>query len=198
MFFSYGAPYYRPHNHQTEDKLEFPIVFVFDVELLDQFSRFYPFDTGAMGTGAFGSSWQGRLGNLEDLHIARKPERLVACFYESNGQYLRGEVGHAPRGPAPIPTIHAFLSADLSASGVDQRQRTIECIADAPINVLAHLRLVAYPITMSSDVRRLWEACPKKFEPLSYEPDVNDNPAMLMTLLRKQIREKLEHYWKAP
>jgi hypothetical protein len=92
-----------------------------------------------------------------------------------------------------------FLAQDMSLRGADQRQRTIECIADEPFQLLDALDWVAYPETAATDVRLLWTACEhQKFRSRSYVVDVNENPASLVSVIRDMARKDLEYIWEPP
>ncbi len=198
LYFSYGAPYYRSESYQTEDVLEFPVVFIFDVDLSMEINRYYPFDTGGLVAGVFGGKWRRLFQPLTEFYVTERPDRLVSCFYASNEQYLQGKVQIGVPTVPPLPQVHAFLSKNLSGIGADQRQRTIECLALQPVNLLERLRWVAYPNSLSHLVRRLWEACPKKFQFHGYQPDVNDNPSALVTYLSRIMKKEFQHLYLPP
>lgn len=198
LYFSYGAPYYRPWNRQTEDLLEFPIVLLFGVEALSLFSRFYPFDSGAVATQLFGPHWSAELHDLEELYATHRPERLVACFYESNQNYLRGKVAAQVPNQSPLPSIHAFLADNISSIGADQRQRTIECVTEAAVTLTRNLLWIAYPNGLAREVGALWNLCPNKFRHYAYDQDTNDNPASLMSHLRMEAKEIFKYLYMPP
>jgi len=197
LFFSYGAPYYRPKNRQTQDSLEFPVVFVFSSAILPLFNRFYPFDTGALVSGLLGPELLDN-GGLDELYIEGDPQRLVSCFYKSNTRYLRGQVQRIIPRINPLPIVRQHLAKDLSSKGIDQRQRTIECIANKGISLLEHLIYVVFPKPMSRQIRRLWKVCPTKFKYHFYEPDINENPSSLITHVAKVLKEELKYMWERP
>jgi hypothetical protein len=198
LYFSYGAPYYRPANRQTQDALELPISFVFSPELLSTIERAYPFDTGAVAGGLCGDDWRGRL-SLDELYVTCSPRSLVHAFYGSNDAYLKGRPRRTPV-PAvePVLLVSRFLLEDLSWLGVDQRQRTIECIAGAGISLLDHLKLIAYPSIYTPQIAELWRAVPRKFDWIAYEADVNENPSSLVTHMSKLIRQRLGYLFNSP
>lgn len=198
LYFSYGAPYYRPRNEQTEDALEFPVALLFDVSLLDCVRRFYPFDTGALMQGIFGDRWKNELGDLDEHYVRNRPDRLVSCLYGSNAQYLRGEVRSRVKRVDPLPQLRRFLSTNMAARGVDGRQRTIECVIDRAVSVLRHLRWIGYPSNISRQVRKLWDDSEQKFKFYGYPVDVNENPAALVTLLAKEARREFLHLHEPP
>lgn len=197
LFFSYGAPYYRPKNRQTQDVLEFPVVFVFDSTILSLFNRFYPFDTGALASGLLGSKLLD-IGGLDELYIKSEPQRLVSCFYKSNARYLHGQVQRSIPKIHPLPIIRRQLEKNLTSKNIDQRQRTIECISNKQISLLEHLIYVVFPEPMSRQIRSLWKACPTKFDFHVYRPDINENPSSLITHIAKVLREELMHMWESP
>jgi hypothetical protein len=199
LYFSYGLPYYRPGNRRTEDFLQHPVALAFNPTLLAQVERFYPYDTGAANRGLFGTKWTPFLKRFEDLYVTEAPERLVASLYGSNHNYLKGEVPrHGGSMPQPLATLLRFLASNLSGSGVDQRQRTIEGLTGDSIAVLNSLEWVAYPETAADLVRQLWRACDPKFRYQEYQPDVNDNPAELVVLIRAHARRAFGHLSEPP
>ena len=200
LYFSYGLPYYRPKYQQTEEILEFPVALAFGTSSLSRMARFYPYDTGGAASGIFGPRWKTYLSKFDQLYVTTHPERLVSCFYESNLNYLRGRSQpYSARGSEPVDTIHRFLVQDMSLRGADQRQRTIECIADEPFQLLDALDWVAYPDTAATDIRLLWNACEhQKFRSRSYVVDVNDNSASLVSIIRDMARKDLGHIWEPP
>jgi len=199
LYFSYGLPYYRPKYHQTEEVLEFPVALAFGANSLSKMARFYPYDTGGAADGVFGPIWKTFLSKFDQLYVTTNPERLVSCFYGSNSSYLRGRVRpYSARGSKPVDAIHRFLAQDMSLMGADQRQRTIECIADEPFQLLDALDWVAYPATATTDIGLIWKACNQKFRSRRYIPDVNDNPASLVSWIRNMAREDLKHLWESP
>lgn len=200
LYFSYGLPYYRPPAKQTQDELEFPVAFVFGAERLSSVARFYPYDTGAAAKGLFGDRWTSFLTRFEELYILKRPDRLVSRWYESNANYLKGLVPTRQSGGIdPARRLHHFLWQNMSHLGIDQRQRTIECLVDEPFPIFDALEWVAYPETAETAIRALWLASrQKKFRYEAYHADVNDNPASLVTLIRDKARRELKYMWEPP
>jgi hypothetical protein len=199
VYLSYGLPYYRPRNQQTEDSLLHPIALAFSPNLLGAMERFYPYDTGAARAGLFGRKWTTFLNRFEELYVSDNPQRLVALLYGSNSRYLRGEVAsQSDLLMPPLERLTEFLAQNFSSRGVDQRQRTIECISGAIVPVLKELEWVAYPHTATVAIAELWRASSRKFRYESYVADVNDNPAALVTLVRGLARKALAHQSEAP
>jgi hypothetical protein len=197
LYFSYGAAHYRPKTQWTEDAMEFPVAFVFDIDVVSNISRFYPFDTGAVVGGLCGAEWS-NVGDLEQHYVAYAPERLVSCFYGSNQNYLRGKVTDEVANVDPLPALHEFLSTDLSAKGIDGRQRTIECVAHESVSLLNKLRWVGYPDTVSREIHELWMRSDSKFKSYRYVPNVRENPSELAKILAEDARKEFEYLHEPP
>src|SRR5271157_1578136 len=65
LYFSYGGVFYRASKLQTERASELPVALVFSPEVLDEVSRLFPFDSGAMAANRFGPDWFRRLGPFD-------------------------------------------------------------------------------------------------------------------------------------
>lgn len=200
LYFSYGLPFYRPQNIQTEDAAEFPVVFVFHQNLISGFiEKCFPFDTGGVHQGVFTNRWKTEFNPIDDYCIKNEPERLVWCFYEKNENYLKGHVcTNARSNEDPILKIHKFLSENLARDGVDQRQRTVECISKSPLEILPSLLWVAYPQSISLEVAELWERAQVGFAGYPYEADVNENPSALITHIRKVAKDRFGFRFRPP
>lgn len=198
LYLSYGAPYYRPHVAQTQDALELPIAFVYDVSALTRIWRYYPFDTGAMKRGVFGKDWMRRLGNLECLYTSAAPDLLVSALYSDNDSYLMGRPTREAHRTEPLPSLSTFLSEDMSSSEVDQRQRTIECIAAEAFALDRELLWMAYPRSFAKQVRRIWHNASDKFDSHSYRAGVSESPKALVTHIAHVARERFAYYHAPP
>lgn len=199
LYFSYGAPYYRPPNRQTEDALEFPVALLFENKLLEKMDRFYPFDTGALLNGIFGKKWANNFSPIEDFCVQKEPEQIIGCFYGNNRDYLRGKIRSKKLSKlSPVSLVHDFLVEDMSKLGVDQRQRTVECITGQNISILENLLWIAYPGFLAKKVASLWEKSKSKFKYYQYENDVNENPASLVTHLSKVVRDEFSYRFEKP
>jgi hypothetical protein len=198
LYLSYGVPFYRPRNEFTENRDKWPVGFLFDIELVKNISRFYPFDTGAMARGLFGRRWRNEF-DIDNCYTADRPERLVSCLYTSNENYLFGRVKRRISSRITILSwIHRFLLTDLSVKNIDQRQRTIECLSNVPFDLLQSMWWIAYPTHMAPDVRLLWKRSPKKFRSYEYTASRNSNPAYLCELIIAKAREEIQHFHKTP
>ncbi len=200
LYFSYGAPHYRPKDCQTQNPLEFPLAFVFSTSILENMCSFFPFDTGAMSGDSFGGKWRSEFPNIKDYSLSSNPACLVECFYKSNENYLSGRVVPSPPAGSkqPILKLHRFLSANLSKQGIDQRQRTIECSSREEVSLIDTILWIGYPKTYSALVAELWEKQLQGFKCYEYEADVNENPAHLAEYLEKVAREYFQHRVESP
>lgn len=197
LYLSYGTPHYRPEYAQTQDALELPIAILLNPSILDTAWRFYPFDTGAMIAGRFGP--KAACLSLDQCFVSSEPDRLVAVLYGDNDHYLAGRMAESVPNVKPLPAIHDFLKADLTKDGVDGRQRTIECLWTTPLELVASILWIGYPETAAAEIRALWKAAAApKFMYHPYRVHTNENPAALVTHLRKAAEDALGHIVRPP
>jgi hypothetical protein len=160
LYFFYGGAFYRKGLQPTRNATELPVAFVFHPSILSSVCRLFPFDTGALAMGHFGD-WGTRFrGFRKQFELLMNGQLgpaklLVQCLYGSNRSYLRGLPSAEIRnGPAPLPELYGFLSADLTANGIDSRQCAIEC------QCVGHIPL---------DRSLIWIACPESMTDLLAE-----------------------------
>jgi len=199
LYFSYGAPFYKPENMQTENALEFPIAFMFKIEAFKTAIDFFPFDTGCIYSSKIAGISKEDFEPSCDYCVQNKPENLVSCFYDSNKNYLKGIVRneHSPEGHI-INKIKSFLSTDFSFQGMDNRQRTIECIYKDDIDVLSNMIWIAYPDFLTKTIANLWKKSKIGFDYYAYTTDTNENPAHLATYISKKAKEIFKFKYQRP
>ncbi len=151
LYLFYGGVFYRSQTIVSKNAVELPIVFVFNPSVLRSVERYYPFDTGGLGSGHFGD-WTDKLVEYQDrfrvlgLGDYTIPSQLVYHLYGSNKRYLNGLVNPALRGnPDPLPQLFDFLTADLTAYGVDRRQASIEAHCKDSIPLDKDVLWIAFP-----------------------------------------------------
>lgn len=192
LYFSYGGVFYRTSSLQTEATCELPVAFVFSPKVMDIVSRLFPFDSGAMHDERFGHNWAQKLAPFKSRFRVDTPkdsqnaQKLVYHLFETNPLYRRGNPSIAStKKHAPLPLLYEFLNANLSSLGVDHRQRTIEAISEAAVELGENLRWVGFPQRETSKVLKellRWTSprTPKFWE---YEFTRNFNPAEIAAKL---------------
>lgn len=152
LYLSYGGVLYRTGELQTERVTELPVALVLSPKVLETASCFYPFDSGAMASGRFGSSWSATLDPFPDRFsvrpscVHRPASTLVKALYGSNSQYIAGNPdASSVNHPAPIPTLYRLLVEDLSAFDIDHRHRSIEELTEIPVQLSQHLLWIGFP-----------------------------------------------------
>jgi hypothetical protein len=198
LYFSYGGVFYRTSSPQTEAAGELPVAFVFSPKVMDIVSRLFPFDSGAMHAGRFGSDWSHRLspfesrfrvdtsGGVQDAQI------LLYHLFKTNPSYLCGKPSTASRRKhAPLPLLYEFLNADLSSLKVDHRQRTIEAISDVAVELGKNILWVGFPRRKTSDVLKALLRWTRPVIPQFWEYDFHRNyhPAEIAAQLEDHANE---------
>lgn len=205
VYLFYGSIFYRTSLDPTENTAEQPLVFIFRPTALQLVDHYYPFDTGAL-IKAYPEEWRQKLGpKAADYKINSNgdldlPSRLVFHLYKDNKRYLLGEVDPSvASNAAPFPVLHEFLSANLSGSGVDDRQRAIEALAvkSIPFDELA---FVAYPERLTDEFQTLFEALYPKLKPTlefyPYECAKNFRPGEVAYDIRKEAYRRLSREYE--
>lgn len=194
LYFSYGGVFYRTSSLQTEAATELPVAFVFSPAVMDVVSRLFPFDSGAMHAGRFGRDWSRRLSpfqsrfRVDTSDGSQKAQILLYHLFETNLSYLSGKPSTASTHKhRPLPLLYKFLNANLSSLKVDHRQRTIEAISDAAVELRRNILWVGFPRHKTSkvlkklvrwtnpDIPQIWE----------YEFNRNYNPAEIAARLEE-------------
>jgi len=208
LYFFYGGIFYRSRNsqHPTREAVRLPVAFVFGPSILPLFECYYPFDTGAMENKVCGD-WNDKLDPFKDRFRVssngdfRVPSQLVGQVYQTNEKYLRGEVSILCKsGPDPLTLLYEFLSADLTAYGIDRRQMSIECHSTRPVPLGRELLWVGYPRARTPDFLRILERT-EPHVPKSYEYDwsVTFTPAEVARELESEARRVvIEDYVHRP
>jgi hypothetical protein len=160
LFLSYGGLAYRPSHGVTREAAELPVGFLFDPRVLEAACRYYPFDTGAVASGKYGS-WSEKLKPIRDRFelgpTSSANRRLVHHLFGSNFDYLNGRVHpDSATKPDPLPVLFEFYSTDLSELDVDHRQIVIECV-------------LAVELAIDSTFSPLWVGYPKTHEAVFHE-----------------------------
>lgn len=205
LYLFYGGLFYRTTNSLTQDSSELPVAFLFDPAMLTSISRYYPFDTGAMAGGRFGA-WSRPLVEFRDQFQMpgrgdyTAPCKIVHHVFGTNNRYLRGLVSDDCGGlPEPFPELYRLISADLTAAGVDHRQRTIECHLNSPLSLEQHLLWVAFPEFLTSDFARLYQRLkPSMPRYYAYESHISFNPTEVAAQLQLKAREEVQRFIKLP
>ncbi len=155
LYLFYGGVFYRPKNKPTQNVEELPIAFLFSPTLLERIIRFYPFDTGGMASGRFGT-WSTSLGPLmkdykvNGNHHHTIPRKMIYHIFNSNESYLHGEPDpNCKSKPYPLPELFDFYSDDLTSFDIDHRQCIIECQTNEQIPLKNELLWIGFPESMT-------------------------------------------------
>jgi len=208
LYFSYGGVFYRNSKIQTERVSELPVALLFSPEILRKVSRFYPFDSGAMGRGLFGPEWTAKLAPFDERFRVnasdglRDATKLIHHLYDTNQNYLNGRAHAGSRSKmAPFPLLYDFLSANLSTLGVDHRQRTIEAICEAEIEIAKNILWIGFPAHRTASVLKALLPCVGLNIPpfRTYNFTKNFNPAEIAARLEEQAyKDVVERFVQYP
>lgn len=205
LYFSYGGVFYRTSQFQTENASELPIAFLFDPMVLTNVTSCFPFDSGAIASGAFGE-WSHRIAPIIDLfkvntrNCHSKVPKLVYYLYQDNEHYLRGQPSDQCHGrPGPFPLLYEFLRCNLSHLGIDHRQRTIECLTQTAQLLHQGLIWIGLPDSLARDFFRVYQwTRPSVPEFFLYPYHQNFNPAHLGMVLEQEAHKVVRRFIRLP
>lgn len=208
LYMSYGGVLYRTGKFQTQRVTELPVALVLSPKVLETASCFYPFDSGAMASGRFGTDWTAALHPFPDrfsvrpTNVDRPAPSLVKALYGSNSEYVAGNPDASSINcPAPIPTLYQLLVEDLSAFNIDHRHRSIEELTEKPVLLSQHLLWVGFPRIADDVVLKKVYNCTQPNLPLwwSYPYHRNFNPTELAAALEARARQDVfDRYLEFP
>ncbi|MFS0519085.1 hypothetical protein ACEYW6_30920 [Nostoc sp. UIC 10607] len=150
LYFSYGGVFHRYGHQPTSEPTNLPVAFVFKPTLLRKIDYLFPYDTGAANKGLYNNQELCKFDNYR-IHNdgANSAPKLVYYLYGSSKNYLLGEVVRQSASQIElIGNLLDFLQTDLCESGVDHRQRMIECQSTQQlslVNVLEDIIWVGFP-----------------------------------------------------
>lgn len=201
-YFFYGGIFYRTSNKSTRSAMDLPIAFLFDPIVLAAFFRYYPFDTGGLASGLYGSAGS-PLQPFEDTYAVMgedviTPTRMVYYLYMTNRRYLEGSLNDGlASAPVPVPQLSQFLQADLTALGVDKRQSVIHC--KEPITLRQGLLWVGFPESMT-DIFAGLLALTKPSVPdyYSYKSHAIFNPVEIAAQLEMRAADVIKRFEDLP
>ena len=163
IYLFYGGVFFRHDIGVTRNSDYLPIAFVFDPLVYRTNIRYFPFDTGAIEGGRYGSNWPKRFHDYKTmLRIDGNDEnvlcRLIFHLFRDNHCYLQGKVNpECLNLPSPLCDLYAFYEDDLTAQGVDHRQNCIECQFPNPIEFDSKLIWIGYPEELQDEfITYLW------------------------------------------
>jgi len=197
IYLFYGGIFYRHDLGVTRNSDYLPIAFVFDPLIYRTNIRYFPFDTGAIEGGKFGSDWAKHFRDYKTIfRIDGNDEnvlyRIIFHLFRDNSYYLQGKANpECLKLPSPICDLHAFYEADLTAKGVDHRQSCIECQFTEPIEFDPKLIWIGYPEDLQDEfITYLWP----KIRPhipvtFKYSYHKNIHPRDLTAMLQQQAEE---------
>lgn len=200
LYLFYGGVFHRTSQSPTRNRTELPIAFLFDPTELASVSDYYPFDTGAVVTGKFGS-WSKRLRPINQYRVSgdgnyESPARMVHHIFGTNSRYLAGKPSTScTRKPAPLPNLFKFLCADLSREGVDHRQCSIECHVKSPLAISRSLIWIGFPYNLMKTFCRLLDVL-KPYRPqfFTYHYHAAFRPSEVAAQLESQADQVVRRY----
>jgi hypothetical protein len=202
LYFSYGGIFHRYGAEPTEEATKIPVAFVFKPTLLKKIDYLFPYDTGAANKGLYLDQ---ELCNFDKYRVSNDggyelPPKLVYYVYNSNEQYLQGEVVEEFNQQnnslmEPMLKLLNFLQSNLCPSGVDYRQRVIECQSTQQISlaeVLQDILWVGFPTSIKQQFYRMCELngkptyIPKHY---SYNYVKARRPSEITSILENEARK---------
>ncbi|MES2497545.1 MAG: hypothetical protein V4618_15640 [Pseudomonadota bacterium] len=195
LYLFYGRPAYRSNPSATAGRIEelWPVGLVFDPSVLHAAIRVVPFDSGGFA----------RYHDLLGPHLDRNafeldtgadlPGRIVAAFFETNGNYYFQRPAVAERD-LPISRLeargYARLIADPSLRDDDDRCATIEVQFDREVRLADALQAIVAPTVMLEDPAILdaLAACPNAVL-LPYEVFGRSRPIELVYPLYARVHD---------
>lgn len=129
LFYGRAAYKYALTDESTKQLNLYPVCFVFDLELLPDIKRIYPFDSGAMHHGLLKKFMDDKtvLADFEIEPEGRRIADIVLKFFNTNGAYLEGKINDRPIDPLDYES-KAFVEMTNAHVGTlaDERRVTIE------------------------------------------------------------------------
>jgi hypothetical protein len=161
VYMYYGGLFFRRSDNPIQQAAMYPVGFLFDPEVLVQCERVYPFDTGAIPKGIYGTKGP-IVERWEDCRIdcrgdASHGPRLVQYLYGENHKYLKGIVSTTcVQLRDPFTWLIPFLRALPSLVGGDQRRYRIEYQSTVHVS-FDSLLWVGYPDVYTPWFARVFE-----------------------------------------
>ncbi|MCA1288603.1 hypothetical protein [Salipiger bermudensis] len=148
VYLFYGRPAYRVEDAAFAT-LEFnwPIVFIFDPEKIDDISAVYPFDTGAFFFNLYHRFFS-KKSRIEDFSLPGSVEyakKIVGIFYENENSYFYGgstknldipNRQFEAQGIQEMSRMPALFDHELGERGKrDERSTSVELHSDSKIDI---------------------------------------------------------------
>jgi len=129
LFYGRAAYKYALKDDATKQLNLYPVCFVFDLELIKDIKRIYPFDSGAMHHGLL-SDFMDEMSVLADFEIEPETRRIadiVLKFFDNNKAYVDARTNGQPVDPMDFES-KAFVEMTNAFVGsrADERRVTIE------------------------------------------------------------------------
>lgn len=150
----YGRPAYKyaMKDGSTTNLASYPICFVFDIDLLPEIKRIYPFDTGALHHKFLNNFIHD---NNVVAHFELEPERnriadVVLHFHGTNENYLAGKLKPREHDPFHFESIsYAKMHENYVPDRSDERRITMEVHAPQSLQLKkGALKAVILPTPM--------------------------------------------------
>jgi hypothetical protein len=148
LYLFYGGVFYRPRADWSSNAAELPVAFVFGPSILQEIYCYYPFDTGAIQSGAV-DEWSERLKPIDRFKVNGSddmPQRMVRHLFGSNDGYLRGTFrDNRPSEASGMSALYEYMGTKRGVIKLDQRLNKIECHCARPLQLSSNLLWVGLP-----------------------------------------------------
>lgn len=162
LYLYYGGLAYRSGTSPTQEETALPIGFLFHPRILLATDVHYPFDTGAMAAGLYGTAGLPAYKSefrvtATGMKTSREPSRIprliVKHLFADNTQYLAGRPSSAAvTKPSPLPELFRFMTAPNDRS--DHRRACVETQREAPLRLGDNLLWLGYPDVFEAEVQQ--------------------------------------------
>jgi len=129
IYLFYGRPAFRIAEDDIAIGHSYPVVLVFENELVDKATRMFPFDSGAFAGKRYSDFMHKRmtLGNFELPVSPEAPRKMVSAFFGSNFEYLRTVPRRPERNHKAEFEVEALVRMYLQGRPkADDRRQVVE------------------------------------------------------------------------
>lgn len=129
LFYGRAAYKYAAPDFATKQLSLYPVCFIFDLEMITDIKRIYPFDSGAMHHDFLKPFMHDQM-TLADFEIepeSRRVADIVLKFFDTNSNYLKAEPNRRDIDPLAFESeAYVKMTNAHVGSPADERRVTIE------------------------------------------------------------------------